>query len=210
MADLLYEVALEFKKLTHTGYRIVLGRQGKSFELQVRFPRNSFFHLTGLQHLEDITFSSTNKERIYKDILQKKLTFIDIEKSVFFKNFFIQERLSHLKYLEEILDSAQLVFLINPREYLKYTKIYANYLCVYALPNNKIDTLYLFLVKDVHSKVDNACKACSFFKKHDTDYTRGTAQAKLLLSEKILNLGTPLEKRMEIYRNPIYKEEHST
>lgn len=45
------------------------GRKGKSYEIMLHFPPECFFHLSGLQHLTDITFPSKNKERIYKEIL---------------------------------------------------------------------------------------------------------------------------------------------
>ena len=205
MTDLLYQAALRFEKLTHTGYRIILGRKTKTFELQLRFPKNSFFHLAGLQYLGDITFSSQNKEHIYKEILQKKITITDLQKSVFFDTCFISERLQYLQLLENMLDVCQLIFFINPKEYIRHTKIYADYLCEYIIPNNTTDVLYYFLIKDRNSLTKNIYKGCSFFKKHDKDYRHGTAQTKLLLSEKIINVETPQEEIMELYRNPIYK-----
>ena len=65
MSDLLYNAAVEYQRLQNVVYKIIVGRKGKSYTLQLHFPPESFFHLTGLQHLTDITFPSTNKERIY-------------------------------------------------------------------------------------------------------------------------------------------------
>ena len=206
MGDLLYETASKFEKLTYTSYKILLGRKGKSFELLLRFPKDSFFHLVGLQYLADITFSSKIKERTYNEILEQKITIDDIKKSVFFEEFFIEERLSYLKHLEEMLDNCKLIFLINPREYREYTNIRADYLCEYVLQDNPEDILYFFLTKDLWSKTDNVCVGCSFFKKHDRNYRKGTAQATLLLAEKIVNMDTSEEVLIEIYRNPAYKE----
>jgi len=206
MTDLLYETALEFEKLTHIGYRILLGRKNKTFELQLRFPKKSFFHLTGLQHLSDINFSSKNKERIYREILRQKITFTDIAKSVFFEEFFINERLFYLKQLENMLDACKLIFLINHQEYIQHTKIYADYLCEYVMTDSPENILYFFLVEDIKSQLDNAYVGCSFFQKHDKDYRQGTSQTKLLLTEKIINVNTSEEITTEIYRNPVYKE----
>ena len=47
--------------------------------------------------------------------------------------------------------------------------------------------------------------AVHFFKKHSTDYTNGTSKTTTLLIEK--NINDNLEV---IYRNPSYKENHST
>lgn len=56
----LYVAAIEYGKLLTVGYHIVLGRKGKEYHVQLRFPHDSFFHLIGLQHLTDLTYPSTN------------------------------------------------------------------------------------------------------------------------------------------------------
>ena len=71
MSDILYDAAMEYKKLERTVYRIIVGRKGYSYPIMLHFPPESFFHLAGLQHLTDLTYPSTNKERIYKEILKK-------------------------------------------------------------------------------------------------------------------------------------------
>ena len=205
MNDLLYQAALRFEKLTSKGYRIILGRKTKTYELQLRFPQDSFFHLAGLQHLGDFTFSSQNKERIYKEILQKEITLVDLQKSIFFDTFFISERLYCLLQLERMLDNCNPIFLINPVEYVKYTRIRADYLYEYSVPDSTTDILYFFLIKSNDPPTKDIYMGCSFFKKRDKDYRRGTTQTKLLLNEKIINVGTPQEEIMELYRNPIYK-----
>lgn len=73
MRDLLYEAAIEYKKLEEIKYRIVVGRKGRSYNIVQHFPMESFFYLAGLQHLTDITLPSKNKERIYKDIFEFNL-----------------------------------------------------------------------------------------------------------------------------------------
>ena len=83
MADILYDAAIRYKQLENTIYKIVVGRKGKAYTIQLHFPPESFFHLAGLQHLTDITFPSKNKERIYKEILKHKVTLQDIQKSIF-------------------------------------------------------------------------------------------------------------------------------
>ena len=71
MSDILYDAAMEYKKLERTVYRIIVGRKGYSYPIMLHFPPESFFHLAGLQHLTDLTYPSTNKERIYKEISKK-------------------------------------------------------------------------------------------------------------------------------------------
>ena len=206
MEDILYTAALEYEKLLAKGYHILLGRKCKIYILNLRFKKADFFHLAGLQHLTDITFSSKNKERIFKNILSRKISNEMLKKSVFYEKFCIEERIANLKRLEEMLDSNQFMFLINHKEYLKYTKIYADYLCEYFLPENQKECLYFFTVKVLNPVILNEVAGCSFFKKHEIDYTKGTSETKLLLNQKLLNYGTSQEKCIELYRHPKYKE----
>ena len=206
MEDLLYSAALEYEKLLNKGYYILLGRKCKIYILNLRFKKSDFFNLEGLQHLTDIKFSTTNKERIYKEILNRKNSNEMLKKSVFYEKYCIAERIAYLKRLEEMLDSNQFMFLINNKEYLKYTKIYADYLCEYFLPENQKECLYFFTVKVLKPVISNEVEGCSFFKKHNIDYTLGTSETKLLLNQKILSCGISEEKCIELYKHPNYKE----
>lgn len=71
----LYDAAVNFAGMKDMGYGFVLGRKRKEYHIQLRFPCESFFHLAGLQHLEDITYPSNNKERIFKEILDEHLKY---------------------------------------------------------------------------------------------------------------------------------------
>ena len=164
MADILYEAAVKYQCLLKKGYNIVLGRRGKTFYIQLRFSMDSFFHFIGLQHLKDITFPSKNKERIYKDILDKKVTYEMIKKSVFYDEYFVEERIIYMDRLEEMLDSSKLLFQINHTEYIKYTTIRADFLCEYKLPENAESSLYFFITRESKSKFENEYKGCSFLK----------------------------------------------
>lgn len=104
MSDILYNAAIEYKKLEKTVYKIIVGRKGCSYSIMLHFPPESFFHLAGLQHLTDLTYPSTNKERIYKEILKKKFTVKDIEKSIFYSRWFVEERLNSFNYLKDMIE----------------------------------------------------------------------------------------------------------
>lgn len=154
--------ALTFGKLKNIGYKFILGRKGKEYQIQLRFPYESFFHLAGLQHLTDITYPSKSKERIYKEIIKGNLSYSAIKKSEFFEKFDIEERIKNLNKLENMLDSCELSFLINPREYTQYTRIKADYLFEKDYLNEEATKLYLFVVKELHPQIKNECKGCSF------------------------------------------------
>lgn len=198
MSDILYDSSIEYGSLKDVIYKIVVGRKGKSYILMLHFPSESFFHLAGLQHLKDLKFPSKNKERIYKEIVSGNLTIKDVRKSVFFDKWFIEERLQNFHFLEQMIESNSITYLINARRYITYTDIKADYLCEYFLDN---EVLYLFLVKERSPKFENECKGYSFFRKHEYDYTIGTAKTSTLLIEKVKD-----GKKSTIYRNPVYRE----
>ena len=99
MSDILYDAAIEYKKLERTTYRIIVGRKGYSYPIVLHFPPESFFHLAGLQHLTDLTYPSTNKERIYKEILEKNFTIKDIQKSIYNVCTFFRFLVNICKYI---------------------------------------------------------------------------------------------------------------
>ncbi len=199
MTDVLYNAAIEYQKLKDIIYKIVLGRKKRAYNIMLHFPPESFYHLAGLQHLEDITFPSTNKERIYKEILKKNLTINDINISVFYNECFIEERLLNFRFLKEMIESNAFYYLINSREYIRYTRIKADYLCEHK---QQSDILYLFLaIEKLYPKFENECRGCSFLKKHDCDYSVGTSKTTTLLIEKIEK-----ENSTIIFKNPSYQE----
>lgn len=200
MGDLLYNAACEYKKLENVSYEIFLGRKGQLYKLLLHFPYDAFYHLIGLQHLQDITYSSTNKERIFKDILRGKLKYEVIRKSIFFEENYIEERISNLPLLEMMLDSNRLTYLINGKEYKKYTRIQADYLFEYK--GEELDIFYFFAIKDKLPKY----KGCSFFKKHNMDYTAGTSRTTVLKIVKTIDNGNGNVVKEELYKNSSYKE----
>ena len=90
MEDILKKAAINYGEMLNKEYHIVLGRKCKTYKLNIKFTKDSFFHLIGLQHLTDITFTSHNKERIYKDILAGRINNSLIEKSIFYERYFIK------------------------------------------------------------------------------------------------------------------------
>lgn len=200
--DILYESAVKYAKLRNVAYEITLGRKGKKFELILHFPYESFYHLAGLQHLDDLVFPSTNKERIFKEILRGNLTIDYLKKSFSYIPWRVESRIKNLYLLETMLEENSVAYKINPRAYFNYTEIFADYLLEYKKEN----IFYLFVVKErLSPRFEKEHKGCSFFKKDYTDYTRGTAKTTLLMINKIEHFGTDYENKIEIFRNPAYK-----
>jgi hypothetical protein len=62
------------------------------------------------------------------------------------------------------------------------------------------------MIKSKYPKIDFEYGGCSFFKKGVTDFRVGTAETKILLNEKIVDIGTKNERIIELYRNPNYEK----
>jgi hypothetical protein len=203
LGDILYDASIEYSKLLNKGYHIILGRKNIQYEINLRFDRDDFFHLVGLQHLTDVTFPTQNRERIFKDILSKKINIGTIRNSVFYKECDVETRITNLYRLEDMLDSSKMLFYINHKEYMKYTRIVADYLCEFV---DTAGVYYFFMIKSKYPKVDFEYGGCSFFKKGVTDFRVGTAETKILLNEKIVDIGTNNERIIELYRNSNYEK----
>ncbi len=199
MEDILHKTAVNYMCLLNIGYKIVLGKKGKPYYIDLNFYEESFFHLIGLQHLTDLQQLKGNKERIYKEILDCSITYEDIKKSKHFDEWRVEERITYLEYLEELLDKNEITFLIKPKEYVLYTAIKADYLFEYSL--NQATTLYFFSVKAMIPKVENECVGCSFFRKYDRDYKQGTMATTLLYNEKLKYA----DKRIIVDSNILYQ-----
>ena len=204
---LLYQSAMKYKTFLNIGYHVILGRKQKTYILDLRFPSSAFFHLSGIQHLHDLTFSSANKERIYKDILTGKTTQEFLEKSKYFINANITVRMELLIQLEDMLDQLPQYYKINFHEYQKYTTITADFLSILQNPEPKFSQVYYFLVHHPKEKLPSCYIGCSLFRKTDKDYTKGTSKTTLLLLEKTTHINE--NNYIELYRNPNYKDKLS-
>lgn len=206
--DILYFAAKEYAKLKSVAYKIKVGRKGKSYEIFLHFPYESFYHLVGMQHLEDLVFPSKNKERIFKEILKGNIGIDYLEKSQYYTIYDIEKRINNLYLISEMLENNKVLYKINPRKYSAYTTIKSDYVLEYNKIEEKISNiLYLFLIMERNSpRFENEHKCCSFFRKYKTDYTCGTMKTTLLVIEKIQNFNTEIAETFLIYKNPSYKE----
>lgn len=195
--DLLYKNAIKFRSLKNIGYNIIVGRKKKAYMINLRFPKASFFHLAGMQHLTDIKYGTTNKERIFENILSGDIKMENIQKSEFFEEYFIRERLENLLNLEHILDNGKLIFQINKNKYIQFSTIKADFLLRY-----EVDIILDFFT--VKNDIYQNYVGCSFFKEHTLNYTQGTSKSTLLKNVKINN---DSDEEIVLYQNPNYKEE---
>lgn len=87
MPDILYDAAIAYSQIVKYDYHYILGdgNRKKIFSI-ITNEKDMFSHVCGLDHLKDIPKVTTNKsymkEKIFKDILDKKITFLDIASSI--------------------------------------------------------------------------------------------------------------------------------
>ncbi len=174
--DQLLKCAAAYQKLLNITYRIILGRKGKLTELSLYFEPVSFHHLIGLHKLKDLRIARANREKVFHDILSRKLTYHSISHSKYFH--LIEQRLLPFSNLEQLLDQNKLFFRYNTK-LNPFSLIEADYLL--STPYEKND-IYIFLTK----QDDTAQYLCrSFFPKEQKDYTVGQTIYTLLYKEKI-------------------------
>jgi len=111
--DKILECAKAFEKLLDTQYHIVIGKKGKSKEIDIAFETVDFHHLSGLHKLTDLRLSRANREKLFDDILSGGITLSDIERSRNFRN--IQNRLEPLAKIEDLFDKNNLIFRYNEK-----------------------------------------------------------------------------------------------
>ena len=188
--DDLYNAASVFKELLDVEYVFVLGRKNVKATIHLIFHDTNFYHLAGLQHLEDIAHLRRNKKEIFKKILNQQIKIEDIQKSRFYKD--IEGRVAALSLLPLLLDSNETIFKYN-KERNCFSLIDADYLLENTLNRQ---TLYTFL-----SKYPNDTFFCrSFFPKDKKDYSVGQTRWTLLFKKKI-NKSTNTEEILFRHKN---------
>lgn len=175
--DKLQERAIAFKQLLDYEYKIKLGRKGKITEFIIDFDKSDFFHLIGLHKLTDILNNRKSTDKIFLDCLKGNLTYNDCVSSEMFCK--IENRFEYFCYLEQMLDSNDIIFKCNTSTLRRFSKIVADFELKNTLENL---IFYLFIEKRAYSK-NQYCK--SFINDNEVDYTYGQTRMTLLYKEKI-------------------------
>ena len=173
--DILYKAASLFKELLDTEYVFVLGKKNTKTTIHLLFYDTNFYHLAGLQHLQDIAYLRKNRTVIFNKILEQQIKVEDIQKSRFYKT--IERRIEALSFLQSFLDSNETIFKYN-KQLNSFSLIDADYM----LENiSEEQTVYTFLSK--HPNDTFFCR--SFFPKEKRDYSAGLERWTLLFKKKI-------------------------
>lgn len=142
--NLLQEVAVEYAKLFENNYLYTL-KNGAAVE--VYFAAQNFHHLIGLQKLKDVDvvmlINGNNTGRVFKNIIEGRITFADIKKSIYFDE--IEGRLRHFNQISRIIEFEKIIVNFN-QSLLPSTRIPADYILYKRSNDNQF--LNLFLKKD--------------------------------------------------------------
>lgn len=177
MENQLQRCAFAFQKLLDTQYEMILGRKGQLSKIVLGFSETEFAHLTGLHKLTDNDFFRTaSRKKIFESALAGTISDEVLMKSVNYS--FVKERIACFEFLENMLDSNELVFRCHARS-STFSLIQANYL---LQSDHHQKTIYIFLDQLKDSEV-HFCR--SFFPKGNKDYTIGQAKYTLLYKRKM-------------------------
>lgn len=183
--DILKNTALKYNRLLNIRYCFKVAKKSTLHEINLVFKSYYFYHLIGMQYLDDLSFGTTSKERIYKKILNDQITLNDLKKSVHYTDD-IEERIKYFSKLEEILDNDHLTFLFNPKSLPHVvTGIKAKFLLVSEIKKENVDNQIAYFFIDEDSSMDNYYFSRSFFLKKNTDYTVRQSKMALLYKEKV-------------------------
>ena len=174
--DMLKERAEVFNRLLFYKYNFVLGRKGVLTNICLSFDKVHFHHLIGLQRLTDMPQLRRDRTKIFDQIINNELTYAHISGSSLFSA--IKKRFLAFLYIEEFLDSNELIFKFN-RKANPSSKMKAEYIL-----ENEINDFIAYICIDKSNDIDEYfCR--SFFPKEDIDYTLGHTRYILLYKEKI-------------------------
>lgn len=172
--DNLKNAALSFQRLFDFEYHITLKKKDKLYYLILEFRKQDFFHLAGLHYLKDLPQLKKNRDLIFDEIINNKITEETVRKSCFYKH--IEERIIGLIGLEEILDSNKTVF-----RYCKNRSSFSDIIAEYFLETVFLSkTNYIFIDKNEENKL--YCK--SFFFNENNNYRINQIYMDLILKEK--------------------------
>ncbi|MCH5281333.1 MAG: hypothetical protein J1E61_07660 [Lachnospiraceae bacterium] len=149
-----------FQHMTEYKYKFVISHKKVKYEIELNFHDKDFFHIAGLQHLKDIDIPR-NPKMLYEKIENGKIDDTYLSKSTNYTKVRdsyanIKSRIYGVKFLEEFLDSKNLIC-----QYVKYKNRYSNIKADYFIKSvvHQI-TAYIFLKKRTGEK--GYC-ICSFF-----------------------------------------------
>lgn len=196
--SILYEAAAKYIKLECSEYRFILSQKRRTTELHINFIDTDFFHLAGLQYITDISIPKNRKKTLNEILFKKSISDTHLSKSKKYQSSIpdkdIKSRISELRFLEEYLDTDNIIKIFNLRNQHISSVINAEYVIESQIKNCST-TVYIFLKR--RNESSNYYCIVSFFKKGTVSY--GGDKLYWMLKEKITNTST-----IEIYKHPSF------
>ena len=172
--DSIYRSAQEYKNLLPISYRFDFAtKRRKVTIIELDFLKEDFFHICGLQHLDDIEIPRNRRKTleyiddgvITDELLKKAKKYYDIPKQ---EDSDIESRIEEASRLKEYLETNNLIRIFSLKDAKASGKmIEADYVIKSRLPNSYI-SVFIFLRK--RKENDRYC-VISFFKKKNNEYT---------------------------------------
>ena len=186
-----------FQNMLDLEYEFILGRKNKTVNLVIEFQKMHFFHLVGLQYLNDLPRLAFAAETIFEQLKNGDVSKDYIESS---RNYnFIEKRVAYIPRLEEIFDSNDTIFRYNST-LQAFSVIEADFLMKNKIENTN---LFTFLSKGKNGK--HFCK--SFFPEDKKDYAEKQTRWTVLLKKKIRK---SVFREDILYRHPAFDVEAKT
>ena len=206
----LKDIADTFEKLLDVEYIYTLKSKSSETgtrELHIRFVREHLYHLSGLQHFDEVVKLKLFKEHkrspkdFFYDLKLGYLTTTDIKNS---KSYTIdkQKRLYYLLQLEQLLDTNKKIYdfdgIIHGKEHDFKSKIKAAYLLKNV--ENISDNVFIFIDKGISDSIYSTVSIISL----GDDYSRGQHEECMLIKKKFLK-----KNRTEtLFIHPSYLKNH--
>lgn len=196
--DKLLECAKNYEKLLPIRYHIIAGRKkDELIEFDIIFKKSQFYHLFGLHKLIDVDLPRKQSKNVYQMILNKKITWSELEKSEYVSS--LDSRIEPLSALELLLDNNEMVFTYDEKKNV-FSLINADF--VLKTPLGTKET-YLFLSKDN----SGYCFCRSLFYEESDKYIQGQTKYKLLYKEKLNTVTGEIEIQYDKLKKADTKEE---
>ncbi len=206
----LKDIADAFEKLLDVEYIYTLKSKSSETgtkELHIRFVREHLYHLSGLQHFDDVVKLKLFREHkrsskdFFYDLKLGYLTTADIQNS---KAYTIdkQKRLYYLLQLEHLLDTNKKIYdfdgIIHGKDHDFKSKIKATYLLKNV--ENIFDYVYIFMDKGIKDSIYSTVSIIS----PGDDYSRGQHEECMLIKKKFLKKNTT----QTLFIHPSYFRNH--
>lgn len=169
--------AKSYVNLLEVEYVFYLSYKKKISKVVLRFEREDFRHLEGIGQLKDLPIHSVSGTQLFKMALEGKIEQKELEKSLEYKNNYIERKIDHLYLLEEFIDNNDVVFNYIAHK-TKGSKIQAK---IFLYRDISGQDIYLFLDS---SNDDEYFYPRSFVVSPDLNYCQGQYKYTVLWKEK--------------------------